>query len=56
MSAFFTAPMSTLVNMNSMINQALVSSERLFDIIDMQDEVEDEKGVSSHGLSGVLHG
>lgn len=43
LSAFFTAPMSTLVNMNSMINQALVSSERLFDIIDMQDEVEDEK-------------
>lgn len=39
--AFFTAPMNALVNMNSIMNQALVSSERLFDIIDTEDEYND---------------
>jgi ABC-type bacteriocin/lantibiotic exporter with double-glycine peptidase domain len=38
LSAFFTAPMNNLVGMNSLINQALVSSERLFDITDLDEE------------------
>jgi ABC-type bacteriocin/lantibiotic exporter with double-glycine peptidase domain len=40
LSAFFTAPMNSLVNINSLVNQAVVSSGRLLDITDLDDEEE----------------
>lgn len=44
--AFFTAPLASLVSMNSLVNQALVSSERLFDIIGLKPAGDDEKECS----------
>jgi len=40
LSAFFTTPMNSLVNINSLVNQAIVSSGRLLDITDLEDEEE----------------
>ncbi|MEF9986080.1 MAG: peptidase domain-containing ABC transporter [Bacteroidales bacterium] len=38
LSSFFTAPLNNLVNINGMLTQAIVSSERLFEIIDLEEE------------------
>lgn len=39
--AFFTSPLNNLVNLNNTITQAAVSSERLFEIIDLEDEAQE---------------
>ncbi len=38
LSSFLTSPISTLINMNKVITEGIVSSERLFEIIDLEDE------------------
>ncbi len=38
LSSMFTSPLNNLINMNNMVAEAVVSSERLFEIMDMEQE------------------
>ena len=38
LTSYLTSPISNLINMNSIITEGIVSSERLFEIIDLDDE------------------
>ena len=51
---YFTGPASNLIGMNKSIQNALIAADRLFEIMDLEQEIEDSKIDLPKGMSGNI--